>query len=113
MAEGMARQRTRLKDHFLATTSQDPAVKPSSVAWLLLHGRVVDVQTLGSDAIESSVVEHYDRVRVERQALQREERVVRLNHHIAAILRPDQRERLLCFAGIMGGYGTRIGCYPC
>ena len=51
----------------------------------LRYGRVVDAQTLVGDPVQRRVVEHDDRVGVEREPLQREQRVVRLHDHVAYI----------------------------
>ena len=44
------------------------------------------MELLGGDPIERGVVEDDDGVGVEREALQRQQRVVRLHHHVAAVL---------------------------
>ena len=43
------------------------------------------MQTIGIDARERAVIEHDDRVGVVREALEREERVVRLHDHVALL----------------------------
>ena len=65
----------------------------------MLHVHVISIGDLrrspvDGDAVQSSVVEHDDAVRVEREALQREHRVVRLHHHVVRMV--PVREHGVC-----------------
>ena len=48
---------------------------------------MLEVQPVFGDFGEGGVVEHHHRVSVEGEALHREERVVRLHHHIRAMIK--------------------------
>lgn len=51
----------------------------------LRDGGIVDVQPLHGDAIEGRVIQHHHRISIQRQALQGEQGVVGLDHHIARL----------------------------
>jgi hypothetical protein len=52
----------------------------------LAESRVVDVEALDGDAVERGVVQDHDGVGVERQALERQQRVVRLHDHVRSLV---------------------------
>ena len=52
----------------------------------LRERRRLDVQPVGGDAVQRRVVQHDDAVGAQRQPLQRQQRVVRLHHHVARLV---------------------------